>query len=48
VTARHSTQLLIQYLYPTLTENLTLAKHAPATVRPRAGGSTRVSGPRPT
>jgi DNA-binding transcriptional LysR family regulator len=29
VTARHSPQLLIQYLYPTLAENLTLAKHAP-------------------
>jgi hypothetical protein len=29
VTARHSPQLLIQYLYPTLAENLTLAKHVP-------------------
>jgi hypothetical protein len=27
-TARYSPQLLIQYLYPTLAENLTLAKHA--------------------
>ena len=34
VTARHSPQLLIQYLYPTLAENLTVAKHAPPTVRP--------------
>ena len=47
VTAQHSPQLLIQYLYPTLAENLTLAKHAPPTVRPRAGGSPRASAPYP-
>jgi hypothetical protein len=45
VTARHSPRLLIQYLYPTLAENLTVAKHAPPTVRPRAGGSQRASAP---
>jgi hypothetical protein len=34
VTARHSLQLLTQYLYPTLAENLTLAKHAPQSSAP--------------